>query len=162
MIGRAAAVGAAVVALAAAGCGGGDDATPREGLSWEGTPRVFRAKHLPDDRVVIARVRNTGSKTLHLVAADLKVRDAAGHALTTSAAFSTTFAHGLFGALQQPRPVPRQELIRLGKIAIIPAGATVPFYAAWRLKPGTKEPVRIDYGRGSLDVPAASGTAAGL
>jgi ABC-2 type transport system permease protein len=35
---------------------------------------VFRAKNLPNDRVVIARVRNAGTKTLHLVARDLKVR----------------------------------------------------------------------------------------
>jgi hypothetical protein len=150
---------AAVVAIA--GCGGGDGDTPDTALAWAGTPKVFRAKNLPRDRVVIARVRNTGSKTLHLVAADLRVRDADGRALTTSAAFSTGFAHGLFGMLQQPRPVPRAELIRLGKIAYIPPGASLPFYAAWRLRPDTREPVRIDYGAGTLDVPAASATAAG-
>jgi hypothetical protein len=156
------AAAAAATAVAVAGCGGGDDgAKPSTGLAWDGTPKVFRAKNLPDDRVVIARVRNAGHKTLHLVAKDLRVRDANGRTLTTTAAFSTAFAHGLFGMLQQPNPVPRDELLRLGKIAVIPAGASVPFYAAWRLKPGTKEPVRIDYGTGTLDVPAATATAAG-
>ena len=150
----------AVCAATAAGCGGGDD-DRRAGLAWDGAPKVFRAKNLPDDRVVIARVRNTGSTTLHVVAGDLRVRDAEGRALETSAAFTTNYAHGLFGALQQPRRLPAAELIRLGKVAYIPAGASLPFYAAWRLRPGSKGPLRIDYGSGTLTVPGVSDTAAG-
>lgn len=152
---------AAVAVLAAAGCGGGSGDAPKSGLAWDGTPKVFRSKNLPHDRVVIAKVKNAGSETLHLVARDLKVRDADGHVLMTSAAFAVDFAHGLFGALQQPKRLPPAELIRLGKVAYIPAGATVPFYAAWRLAPGSREPVTIDYGRGTLAVPEASGTSAG-
>lgn len=161
MIRRALAPLGAVAVLAAAGCGGGDDQPRRTGLSWDGTPKVFKSKNLPEDRVVIARVRNTGKETLYLVARDLKVRDASGHALQSSAAFTTSYGHGLFGALVAPKQLPQAELIRLGKVAYIAAGASLPFYAAWRLKPGTKEPVTIDYGSGSLEVPAASATAAG-
>lgn len=152
---------AAAAVTAAAGCGGGNDAPKREGLSWDGTPKVFRAKNLPDDRVVIARVRNTGTKTLHLVASELKVRDADGRALESSAAFTTNYAHGLFGMVDPPKQLPAAELVRLGKVAYIPAGASLPFYAAWRLKPDTKEPVTIDYGKGTLAVPEPTGTAAG-
>jgi hypothetical protein len=159
-VSRAAAATLAVAALGLAACGGGG-AKKTEGLAWEGTPKVFKAKNLPNDRVVIARVKNTGDTTLHIVAKDLQVRDAAGRRLNSSAAFTTTFAHGLFGALQQPNPVPPAELIRLGKVIYLPAGASAPFYAAWRLKSGTKEPVSIDYGKGSLAVPAATGTTAG-
>jgi hypothetical protein len=149
----------AVAVLAAAGCGG--QGTADGGLAWDGEPQVFRSKNLPDDRVVIARVRNTGDKTLHLVAADLKVRGADGKPVQATAAFATNFAHGLFGMLQQPNPVPPNELRRLGKVVDIPPDASVPFYAAWRLKAGTREPVRIDWGDGDLDVPEATGTAAG-
>jgi len=39
------------------------------------------------------------------------------------------------------------------------AGTSAPFHAAWRLKPGAKEPVRIYYGAGSLAVPKPIGTA---
>jgi hypothetical protein len=153
------ALGIAVVAVALAGCGGGDK-TDAGRLSWAGKPSVFKARNLPNDRVVIARVKNTGRKTLHLVGARLVVRDADGKALRTSAAFNTTFAHGLYGALQQPAGGPPvAELIRLGKAIYLPAGGSAPFYAAWRLKPGTKEPVRIDYGTGSLAVPNATATA---
>lgn len=152
---------AAVAVLAAAGCGGGDDPPKRPGLAWDGTPEVFRAKNLPSDRVVIARVRNTGSETLHLVAADLRVRDAGGRALESSAAFTTNYAHGLFGMQDPPKRLPPAELVRLGKVVYIPAGASVPFYAAWRLKAGSREPVSVDYGSGTLALPAPGATAAG-
>lgn len=147
------AVGAllAVVLSGAAGCGGEDRPAP---LAWQGKPQVFRLRSLPRDRVVIARVRNTSEKTLHLLATRLVVRDAEGHRLKgSSAAFTTTFTHGLFGAYQQPDPVPPAELLRLGKAVYIPPGASVPFYAAWRLAPGTRGPIRIDYGPGTIEVP---------
>jgi hypothetical protein len=150
---RRAAFGAvlAVLTLGAAGCGGEDRRAP---LTWQGKPQVFRLRSLPRDRVVIARVRNTTDKTLHLVASKLVVRDADGHALNgSSAGFTTTFTHGLFGAYQQPDRVPPAELLRLGKAVYIPAGASVPFYAAWRLAPGTPRPIRIDYGPGTIEVP---------
>jgi hypothetical protein len=149
----------AAVAAAVAGCGGSD--APKTGLEWSGKPAVFRSHSLPHDRVVIAHVRNVGAKTLHLVAAKLVVRDADGRRLKGSAAFTTTFAHGLFGALQQPKPVPPAELLRLGKVVYIPAGASVPFFAAWTLGAGAKEPVSIDYGSGSLTVPPATAETAG-
>jgi hypothetical protein len=149
----------AAVAAAIAGCGR-DKKTDAGRLAWAGKPSVFKARNLPSDRVVIARVRNAGSKTLHLVGSKLVVRDANGHELKATAAFNTTFAHGLYGALQQPTGgPPAAELARLGKTISLPAGGSAPFYAAWRLTPGTKEPVHIDYGTGSLAVPKATATA---
>jgi hypothetical protein len=151
---------AAAAGLAVAGCGGGSSKKPGA-LTWDGTPRVFRSHDLPNDRVVIARVRNTGDSTLHLVAADLVVRDATGRRLAGSAAFTATFAHGVYGATEKPKAgVPTSELLRLGKIAYIAPGATVPFYAAWRLAPGSREPVRVDYGSGTLAVPKPTGVTA--
>ncbi|MCW2968566.1 MAG: hypothetical protein JWM71_2338 [Solirubrobacteraceae bacterium] len=161
--GRLAALGGAL-ALLAAGCGGGSKTQTTakgSGLAWAGTPRVMRSANLPRDRVVIARVRNAGATTLHLVAARLRVRDASGRALKGSAGFSTTFAHGLYGAYQQPAGgEPVAEQIRLGKVVYLAPGASVPFYAAWRLGPGAREPVRVDYGSGSLAVPPARGQTA--
>jgi hypothetical protein len=143
----------AAAASLAAGCGG-STANKHSGLAWVGTPQVFRSKALPDDRIVVAHVRNAGKRTLHLVASNLVVRDADGHRLKgASAGFTNTFAHGLFGAYQQPDQVPPAELLRLGKAIYLPAGATAPFYAAWHLSPGTHGPIRIDYGAGSLTVP---------
>ena len=151
---------ASTATLAVAGCGAGSHHATGP-LAWAGTPHVLRSHDMPNDRVVVARVRNTGKTTLHLVAADLVVRDASGRRLFGSAAFTTTFAHGLYGALEKPKGgVPLGELIRLGKIVYLPPGASVPFYAAWRLKPGSREPVTVDYGKGSLPVPKPTGTTA--
>jgi hypothetical protein len=153
-------VGIGLLAVLIAGCGG-SSAKPDAGrLSWQGKPHVFYARGLASDRVVIAQVTNTGKKTLHLIGSKLIVRDASGKALKATAAFNTTFAHGLYGALQQPvGGPPVAELIRLGKAVYLPAGGSAPFYAAWRLGPGTKEPVRIDYGSGSLKIPKPTATA---
>ncbi len=150
---------AAAVVLVVAGCG--EKEKSGTGLAWDGEPKVFRSKNLPDDRVVIAQVRNTGDETLHIVAADVEVHSADGGTVEATAAFTTSYAHGLFGMLQQPDPVPPDELRRLGKVVDLPAGASAPFYAAWRLGPSAKEPVRIDWGAGSLEVPEATATSAG-
>jgi hypothetical protein len=146
----------ALALVAAAAVATGCDGSEKSGaLTWAGKVQVFRSKVLPRDRIVFARVRNSGKSTLHLIAARLVVRDADGKALKgSSAAFTHTFAHGLFGALQQPNPVPVEELLRLGKAIYLPPGASAPFYAAWHLVPGTRGPIRIDYGSGSLTVPA--------
>lgn len=161
------ALGAA--ALAVAGCGAstsptrttGTTASAAGGLAWQGTPHVYRSRNLPRDRVAIGRVRNTGTETLHLIAAKLVLRDSAGRALKGAAAFTTTFAHGLYGALEQPAGgQPVAEQIRLGKIVYLPPGGSAPFYAAWRMAPGATTPVRVDYGSGTLAVPAPRGETA--
>ena len=43
--------------------------------------------------------------------------------------FTNNFAHGLFGAFQQPRHLPPAELLRLGKMILLQAGSTAPFFA---------------------------------
>jgi len=175
---RAAAAVACGAALAAAGCGGGGGgggggpaptattaaSSPTaggHGVAWSGKPLVFRARNLPSDRVVIAHVRNAGHHTLQILAADVKVRDAAGHALRSSAGFTNNFAHGLFGAFQQPRRLPPAELLRLGKMILLQAGSTAPFFAAWRVTRHTKLPVHVDLGRGgTLVLPGPNATTA--
>jgi hypothetical protein len=150
--------GAGLIALAfvVAGCGGGggDDSHASGPLEWDGAPRAFQPRGLPRDGVVLGKVRNTTKRTLHFDAASLFVRDARGRRLRSSAAFTETYAHGLFGALQQPGHLPQTELRRLGKIIDLPPGDSAPFYAAWRLASGSRAPVRVDYGSGTLAVPA--------
>jgi hypothetical protein len=143
----------------AAGCGGGHPAA-RVPLDWDGKPQVYVPRTLPRDRVLIGRVRNSSSKTLHLSAASLVVRDARGKPLDGSAAFTATYAHGLFGAFQQPSVIPPAELVRLGRVVTLAPGASAPFYAAWRLPPHVHQPVRLDYAVGALALPAAGTPAA--
>ena len=137
-------------------CGGNSGAAKDSPLAWDGKPQAFRLPALPRDGVVVGKVRNTTGHTLHFKASALFVRDAAGRRLRSSAAFTTTYAHGLFGALEQPGYLPQAELRRLGKIIDLPPGESAPFYAAWRLGGGSRAPVRVDYGSGTLAVPAPS------
>jgi hypothetical protein len=148
-----------VAAAIGAGCGGGHDALLRP-LAWDGKPNVYVPRGLPHDRVLIGRVRNSSSRTLRLSAARLVVRDAGGTRLAGSAAFTATYAHGLFGAFQQPSVTPPAELVRLGRVVTLAPGASAPFYAAWRLVPRVHQPVRLDYAVGALPLPAAGTPAA--
>jgi hypothetical protein len=160
---RSRAAAAACVAIAAAGvaagCGAGH-AAPAWPLAWDGKPHVYVPRGLPQDRVLIGRVRNSSSRTLHLSAAQLVVRDARGARLAGSAAFTATYAHGLFGAFQQPSVIPPAELVRLGRVVTLGPGASAPFYAAWRLARHVHQPVRLDYAVGALPLPTAGTPAA--
>jgi hypothetical protein len=149
------AITATVLAFSAlvAGCGG---AAKQAHLAWIGTPQVFAPGDLPRDRVVVGRIRNFSKVTLQIKASSLRVRDARDQILKASAGFTVTYAHGLFGAFQQPGQLPIRELVRLGRIAILEPGAASPLFAAWRLPPGAREPVTIDYGSGTLAVPVAA------
>ena len=120
----------------AAGCGGGDK--PTTGLAWDGKPKVFRPKHLPNDRVVVARVRNEGPRRCTSWPRTCWSVTPTATRSTAPRRFTTSYAHGLFGMLEQPKQLPATELLRLGKVVYIPAGASVPFYAAWRLTPATQ------------------------
>jgi hypothetical protein len=154
--------GLAVAAAAAvvAGCGGAK--APAAGLGWEGKPQVFLLKDLPTDRVLIGQVVNHSPKTLHLAASRLRVRDASGRVLKSSGAYTASFAHGLFGAFQQPSKLPQAEASRLGlDIYLIPK-ATSRFFAAWRIPAGSRGPFRVEYGSGpALEVPAEVKPASG-
>jgi hypothetical protein len=159
---RAALVAAALFCLAVlAGCGGGDKKKLGSGLAWDGTPQVFSLRDLPSDRVLIGKVVNDSGHTLHLSAAKLSVRDAAGRTIRSSGAYTATFAHGLFGAFQQPSKVPQPEAARLGHdIYLIPKMSS-PFYTAWRIPAGSKGPFYVEYGgRAPLKIPAATKPAA--
>ena len=134
-----------------------ESAPPAGALGWaDAPPQVFRLPALPRDRVAVGRVQNTSLRTLRLTAARLVVRDAHGRRLEASAGFTTSYAHGLFGAFQQPSSLPTAELLRLGRVVELKPGTTAPFYAAWRLPPGAggAREVRVDYGAGTLVLPA--------
>ena len=147
------ALAAVALACAGAGCGGSSAHRP---LSWSATPQVFRQRDLPTDRILIGRIHNSSKRTLRILASALRVRDSKGQVLESSAGFVASYAHGLFGAFQQPSAQPVQELLRLGRLVILPPGTTSPLFAAWRLPANAHEPVSIDYGSGKLTVPTAT------
>jgi hypothetical protein len=153
-------VGAALAAGAGAPSVSAADAPLRAGaLTWQTVPLVFKSKRLPHDRVVLGRVRNTSDQTLELWARDMAVRDATGRRLRSVGAFTNTYAHGLFGAFQQPTGEPTREMLRLGRLA---PGASAPFFAAWRYGVAPVHgPMHVDYGAADLALPSKVYAAAG-
>ncbi len=151
----AAAAGVVVVVLAGCGSKPADEAR----LAWKSTPAAFSPKALPTDRVVLGTVRNASKQArLVLSASEVHVVDAAGRRLKGSAQFIASYAHGLYGAYQKPVDVEEPELLRLGlKIKLAP-GRTAPLYVSYRLRPGLKLPVHVDYGSGTLPLPSRAKT----
>jgi hypothetical protein len=146
------AAGAVAVTPAIAGCGGAVKQPP---LAWKDRPQAFRSKTLPQDRVVLATVRNASSQPLRLDAGKLVVRDAGGHRLVSTVQFVAAFSHGLYGAFQQPSELPPEELTRRGLVVTLRPGASAPLTVAWRLAGGAREPATVDYGSGRLILPLA-------
>lgn len=152
---RACLPGVVVLLLSGVGCGGGTK--PGNQLAWvAGGPQLYAPRDLPRDRIVVGAVRNRSSSTVRVLATDVRVRDARGNLLDSSAGFTASYAHGLFGAFQKPSALPTKELVRLGRLLILEPGAKSPLFASWRLPAGAREPVMIDYGSGRLAVPIAS------
>ena len=141
--------------LALAGCGGsGGGRHAGTGLEWKKAPLVFRAAHLPSDRVLTGIVENRSKRSLHVVAASIRVHDARGTALRSYAQFVNAYAHGLYGAYQKPKPLPPNELSRLGLVVTLPPGSVIPLTVAYRVTPQTRSPLLVNYGAGSLTVPS--------
>lgn len=148
--------GAAVAALALAGCGDGAAPGARaDPLQWTAAPQVFTTRALPDDRVAVGSVRNTTGAPLKLDATALAVVDADGRRLRSTGQYAAGYAHGLYGALQRPDPLPPGELERLGLLITIPAGATAPLAVSWTVRKGSDltRASSVDYGPGRLELP---------
>jgi hypothetical protein len=147
------ALAAALAALASLGCGGGDGEA-RGDLVWVGEPRVVRQETLPRDRVLVGIVRNDSLRRLTVEAADVRALDEDGRALRGQATFIRGYVHPLYPPTRPPPGgLPDEELLRLGRVVRLEPGRRTRLSVAWRLAPGAKRPVRIDYGVGSLPIP---------
>jgi hypothetical protein len=141
-------------AAVAGGCGGGDDREPSGALHWEKEPVLVKPARLPNDRIVAGTLRNDGMDRADLVAKDLKLLDGDGNRVPASAAFVQSFLHGLYPPTRLPGGrTPLSEQLRMGIIARVLPGRSVPLTISWRQSPGTEPPVRIDWGSGSIPIP---------
>jgi hypothetical protein len=144
----------ALVALGAAGCGGGDEREPAGALRWEKEPVLVEPARLPNDRIVAGMLRNDGRDRADLVAKDLKLLTAGGKRVPASAAFVQGFRHGLYPPTRLPGGrLPISEQLRMGVIARVLPGKTVPLTLAWRQPAGGDPPVRIAWAKVSIPVP---------
>jgi hypothetical protein len=150
--------GALVVALAAAvplSCGG-DDGGGTGDLVWVGKPTIVRQQTLPQDRVLVGFVRNDSLRRITIEAKDVHAVDEDGKALRGQATFIRAYVHPLYPPTRPPPGgLPDSERLRLGQVARLEPGKRTHLSVAWRLGPGAKPPVRVEYGFGSLPIPGS-------
>jgi hypothetical protein len=144
-----------LVALAsvAAGCGDGAGSS-RTDLAWLDTPTVVVPPTLKTDRILRGDVRNDSDDPLRIEAAKVRVFDQRGRPLKASATFAAGYLHSLYPPTRGPKSLPDTELERLGRITTIEPGETTQITVSWREPSGRRSAARIDYGAGSLPIPA--------
>ena len=152
---RLAAAVALVAALAVAAVvvfAGGAPADDGGSLSWDGPVKPFQAGK-PTDRVLTAKVRNTSLEEVTLDVLDIRVLDAEGRELQSTARFLAAFAHGLYPWSRRkgdPRDLGSEERTRIGEMATLEPDQVVPLTLSWRVAPGGAQPVRVDLGSATL------------
>jgi hypothetical protein len=138
-----------------AGCGGS------EKLSWEGRPRLFIPATLPGDRILMATVKNTGTKPINVKVPDLRVLDDQGRRVRASAQFIRAYAHGIiFPDTEGRDKQPLVEQRRIGQQVLLRPGRTAPLMVSWH-QPRGAAPAKVDYGKGTLKLPADSSATRG-
>ncbi len=144
------------VSLGAAGRVSGPGAGAHGPLEWDAEPQAARPSELPQDRILTGRLRNTGDTPLALDALRARLLDDAGRAVPGAATFAAGFSHGLYGPATGPKEaMPAFQARRLGVIATVAPGATVPFTLSWRRAAGTGAPTRVDLGDVVVALPAS-------
>lgn len=127
----------------------------RAQLAWKETPRIIRVEGLPRDRVLTGRLANESRRPAELSVDHVTVVDAEGGKVKSSVRFLSAFAHGLFSAESinlygQPGA---RERRRLGEIATLKSGDSIPITLSWRVPKGAAKPVRVDFGGSSVKLP---------
>jgi hypothetical protein len=147
------------VIAALAGCGadsGGDGGgTPR--LAWDGTP-VSRTSP-SGARVLTGKVRNDSSSELRITAPKLRVVDANGRLIKSSAVFVSTYVRSIYPhngvTPAQPSDYPEAEQKRVGYLTVLGAGKSTPLTVSWQERSGRPAAERIVFGATSLPIPAS-------
>lgn len=147
---------AALLVVAAGVLGvGNSGAAPAGGVTveWAAAPQVYRPPTLPRDRVMAGRVRNTSLRAVDLAVADIRLLDADGRPVRSTARFLQAYARGLYPPTQRPKTPNPAEQRQLGEIVTIRPDRSAPLTVSWRVPPGGKPPVTIDLGKASLPIP---------
>jgi hypothetical protein len=122
----------ALAVLALAGCGGeaGEDAAA---LVWQGEAQTYAPPELPQDRLVTGTLRNVSGHALRLDVRDAQLVTGDGRAIDGTIRFAGSFGHGLYSPRRRPAEAdPEFERRRLGEIADVAPGKTVPVTVSWR------------------------------
>jgi hypothetical protein len=156
LVALAVAVGGPLLALTAGG-GADDRGGAPAAFAWEGEPQAIAPEAQAaarEDHIVLGRLRNTSLRTAELDVERVRVLDADGRALKTSVRFLHNFAHGIYShemVFRDGTP-PSAERRRLGEIATVRPGASVPFTVSWR----GRGAVAVDLGGATVPLPTQS------
>ena len=163
LVKRAAARTAVLLVVATAvlpGCGGdGSAAAPRSvdaTLAWVGQPQVYKPPELPQDRLLRWDLENDSLREVRLDADDARLVDARGDSLRSTIRFTSSFGHGLYSPRRPPKEAdPELVRTRLGELAVLKPGESVPVTLSWRLGADGRGPVRLEVGNVQLPLPAS-------
>lgn len=127
-------------------------ATDYARLVWKEKPSLIMVPSLPRDRILTGRLRNASLRAVDLDTERVRILDAKGHALRSTARFAQHFSHGLYPWSWHIKGS-KFERTRTGKIATIKPGQSVPLTVSWRVPAGRSEPVEVRFDGGSLALP---------
>jgi hypothetical protein len=152
---RAATVLVAALVLAGTGCGGDDEGAGE--LRWTAKPKVYAHPTLRQDRFLSGQVENDGLRPLEVKATDVRLVDADGKRVNGVAVFLRGYLHTLYPPTRDPLGgIPKREQVRTGRLLVLAPGKRSYVTFAWRVPRGGKQPVRAEYGKGSLPIPSPS------
>jgi hypothetical protein len=121
-------------------------------LQWKEKPSLILVPSLPRDRILTGQLRNASLRAVDLDTEGVRIVDAKGHALRSTARFAQHFSHGLYPWSWHVKGS-KFERTRVGKIATIKPGQSVPLTLSWRVPAGGSEPVEVRFDGGSLSLP---------
>ena len=137
--------------------GDGDPGTTRAAtgtarLQWKEKPSLILVPSLPRDRILTGQLRNASLHAVDLDTERVRIVDSKGRALRSTARFAQHFSHGLYPWSWHVKGS-KFERTRIGKIATIRPGQSVPLTLSWRVPAGGSEPVEVRFDGGSLSLP---------
>jgi hypothetical protein len=127
-------------------------ATGTARLQWKEKPSLILVPSLPRDRILTGQLRNASLHSVDLDTGAVKIVDAEGRALASTARFSQHFAHGLYPWSWNVKGS-KFERTRLGQIVTIKPGQAAPLTLSWRVPSGGSEPVSVRFDAGTLALP---------
>ena len=127
-------------------------ATGTARLQWKEKPSLILVPSLPRDRILTGELRNASLHSVDLDTEAVRIVDAKGHALRSTALFSQHFSHGLYPWSWHIKGS-KFERTRIGKIVTIKPGQAAPLTLSWRVPAAGSEPVEVRFDGGSLTLP---------
>jgi hypothetical protein len=138
-----------------AGCGGDMGSANGQPLAWDGSPKLTVSPS--GARVLIGTAKNDSSKVVYVRTPEVGVGDQAGRRIRSSVAFVSGFVRSNYprnGPLpRRPSRYPQKEQERIGYLAVLDPGETMPLTVSWQEPPGRRTATRIVYKNASLPIP---------